>query len=203
MKSRLTVMLPLLFCGLANGAGVQLCTSCHGSALQGDEKQAAPLLAGREAWFLAEQMRAFQKGWRGTDADHSGAAMRAIVMSLDDKTIDTLAAEIAAMPAPKSAPNKDPIQADVTALAAPRYNAVCSACHGSKAQGNKRLKAPALGALSESYLLAQINKFRQGIRGAHPDDKAGAQMRRSAANIADDKEADALAQYIRQLSQVP
>lgn len=201
MKSRLAVMLPLLFCGLANGAGVQLCTSCHGSALQGDEQQAAPLLAGREAWFLAEQMRAFQKGWRGTGADQSGAAMRAIAMTLDDKAIDTLSTEIAAMPAPTLKAN--PSNAEVTALAAPRYNAVCSACHGSKAQGNKRLKAPALGALSESYLLAQINKFRQGIRGAHPDDKAGAQMRRSAANIADDKEAQALARYIRQLSQTP
>lgn len=201
MKSRLAVMLPLLFCGLANGAGVEVCTSCHGRALQGDERQAAPLLAGREAWFLAEQMRAFQKGWRGTGADQGGAAMRAIAMTLDDKTIDALSAEIAAMPAPTLKAN--PNNADVTDLAAPRYNAVCSACHGSKAQGNKRLKAPALGALSESYLLAQINKFRQGIRGAHPDDKAGAQMRRSAANIADDKEAQALAQYIRQLSQTP
>lgn len=201
MKSRLFVLLPLLFCGLANAADVQLCTSCHGSALQGDEQQAAPLLAGREAWFLAEQMRAFQKGWRGTGADQSGAAMRTIAMTLDDKAIDALSAEIAAMPA--SAPKANPNNAEITALAAPRYNAVCSACHGSKAQGNRRLKAPALGALSESYLLAQINKFRQGIRGAHPDDKAGAQMRRSAANIADDKEAQALAQYIRQLSQTP
>ena len=202
MKLRLYLMLPLLFSGLANGSDLQLCTSCHGSALQGDEQQAAPLLAGREAWFLAEQMRAFKKGWRGTGADQSGAAMRAIAMTLDDKTIDALSAEIAAMPAPQASAKKDP-SAEITALAAPRYNAVCSACHGSKAQGNKRLKAPALSALSEGYLLAQINKFRQGIRGAHPDDKAGAQMRRSAANIADDKEADALAQYIRQLSQVP
>ncbi|QGX39720.1 c-type cytochrome [Permianibacter aggregans] len=201
MKSRLFVLLPLLFCGHGNSADVQLCTSCHGNALQGDEQQTAPLLAGREAWFLAEQMRAFKKGWRGTGADQSGAAMRAIAMTLDEKTINALSAEVAAMPAP--APKANPNNAEITALAAPRYNAVCSACHGSKAQGNKRLKAPALGALSESYLLAQINKFRQGIRGAHPDDKAGAQMRRSAANIADDKEAQALAQYIRQLSQTP
>ncbi|MCW8875893.1 MAG: c-type cytochrome [Kangiellaceae bacterium] len=53
----------------------------------------------------------------------------------------------------------------------------CIACHGDKAQGNAALSAPALAGMEDWYITRQLNNFKNGIRGAHPKDTFGAQMK--------------------------
>ena len=63
------------------------------------------------------------------------------------------------------------------------YN-ICTACHGPNAEGNPALNAPANAGQDPWYLTRQLKNFRVGIRGAHPDDTFGAQMRPMAMMLA-------------------
>lgn len=66
------------------------------------------------------------------------------------------------------------------------YNVNCASCHGDKAQGNPALRGPALAGLDDAYLLRQLQHFRDGVRGAHPDDRDGAVMRAALAPVSSD-----------------
>ena len=70
---------------------------------------------------------------------------------------------------------------------APRalYVAACASCHGTDGRGNPRIDAPALAGLSAAYLARQIDGFRRGYRGRHPEDVAGREMRPMVAGLAD------------------
>jgi cytochrome c553 len=74
------------------------------------------------------------------------------------------------------------IVGSIDAFAADSY-APCAACHGQQAEGNAVLRAPALAGLDEAYVLRQLLNFRDGVRGAHPDDKDGAVMRAAMAAL--------------------
>jgi len=56
--------------------------------------------------------------------------------------------------------------------------AVCSGCHGERAQGDREQGAPRLNHLSQVYIAAQLEKFRSGQRGG---EGASEQARRMAA----------------------
>ena len=78
-------------------------------------------------------------------------------------------------------------QAIEAAPSAPRvlYTAACASCHGADAQGNPLIDAPLLAGLSAAYLQRQIDGFRQGYRGGHPDDPEGREMRPMIDGFAD------------------
>ena len=65
------------------------------------------------------------------------------------------------------------------------YVAACASCHGADAQGNPRIDAPVLAGLSAAYLERQIDGFRRGYRGRHPEDREGAEMRPMIDGFAD------------------
>lgn len=60
----------------------------------------------------------------------------------------------------------------------------CAPCHGVNAEGNQELGAPAIAGLPQWYIEAQLEKFENGWRGAHPLDTVGIRMR-SMANALD------------------
>jgi cytochrome c oxidase subunit II len=64
--------------------------------------------------------------------------------------------------------------------------AVCEACHGKAAEGNKELGAPQLAGQEPWYLVRQLQNFKSGARGADPKDTFGTQMRPMAQTLADD-----------------
>ena len=82
-------------------------------------------------------------------------------------------------PAAGQAPDAEP--------SAPRalYVAACASCHGTDGRGNPRIDAPALAGLSAAYLERQIDGFRRGYRGLHPEDVEGREMRPMVAGFAD------------------
>ena len=75
------------------------------------------------------------------------------------------------------------------------YN-ICTACHGPNAEGNPALNAPANAGQDPWYLTRQLKNFRSGIRGAHPDDTFGAQMRPMAMMLAGDQDIADVVAYL-------
>ena len=61
------------------------------------------------------------------------------------------------------------------ARGASRYT-TCAYCHGAAGQGSWSTNAPRLAGMSDWYLARQLQQFRQGHRGRHPQDFHGAQM---------------------------
>jgi cytochrome c oxidase subunit 2 len=77
--------------------------------------------------------------------------------------------------------------------------ATCIACHGEQGQGNTALNAPLLGGQYDWYIKRQLQYFATGIRGSHVEDIHGKTMLPFAKLIADEKQQQALANYISQL----
>jgi len=77
--------------------------------------------------------------------------------------------------------------------------ALCAACHGPNAEGIPALNAPANAGQDPWYMTRQLKNFRAGIRGAHPDDTFGAQMRPMAMVLATDAQIADVVAYINSL----
>jgi cytochrome c553 len=172
----------------------ELCTQCHGAAGGGNAAIEAPAIAALPAWYVESQLVKFKGGVRAYHAaDAGGLRMRPMAMWLKtDEDIAAVAAYVASLPAARPAPTL-PI-AD-TARGEQLY-APCTACHGPDAGGNPQLFAPPLNAASDWYLLAQLRKFKSGVRGAHPEDQTGALMRPMAMTLPDEQAMKDVVAYI-------
>jgi len=60
---------------------------------------------------------------------------------------------------------------------APRIYETCASCHGDDGEGNEEFGAPAIAGMELWYLQRQLEKFRDGHRGADPEDYQGLRMR--------------------------
>lgn len=75
----------------------------------------------------------------------------------------------------------------------------CDSCHGAQGLGNPQIQAPAIAGLPDWYVEAQLQKFRTGIRGAHPDDHEGLRMRPMSRQMMNAAEVTAVAKYVSTL----
>lgn len=160
------------------------CAACHGARGEGNPKLGAPNIAAMPPWYVLRQLDNFANGRRGANrADVYGSQMReAAKVLVSDIQRKLVAEHIAALPPQLSASGKS---VDPAKLANGRsqFNAICSSCHGSGGRGNQTLGAPGLVGLDAAYAERQLLAFREGVRGAHPDDKWGGQMRVGAAML--------------------
>jgi cbb3-type cytochrome c oxidase subunit III len=62
----------------------------------------------------------------------------------------------------------------------------CTTCHGADGIGNEGVQAPRLAGMEDWYLRDQLVKFREGIRGTHPEDTEGLAMQPMAAKLSDE-----------------
>ncbi len=76
---------------------------------------------------------------------------------------------------------------------------ICAACHGANGEGTAALNAPANAGQDPWYMTRQLKNFKAGIRGAHPDDTFGAQMRPMAMMLAGDQDIADVVAYISSL----
>ena len=81
--------------------------------------------------------------------------------------------------------------------------AVCGACHGANGEGNIALNAPKLAGQEDWYLRRQLQYFKTGVRGTHPDDTFGQQMAPMAAVLATDAMVSNMAAYLANLPETP
>lgn len=173
----------------------ETCAPCHGEDGGGKPELKVPAIAGMQQWYVETQLRNFKDGVRGyLPDDEPGLRMRPMARSLEtEEDLTSVAQYVASMPpvTPAHTLSGDPEKGRTT-------YAVCTACHGADGKGNESLGAPALAGKDDWYLLAQLQKFKQGLRGAHKDDTRGGQMRPMAAGLDDQAMHDVVA-YIQTL----
>lgn len=77
----------------------------------------------------------------------------------------------------------------------------CAACHGDKGTGQQLAGAPPLAGREQWYIEAQLKKFKEGQRGAHPDDTAGLRMRPMVRTLHGPTDISLLAEYLASMPQ--
>lgn len=188
----------LLACGAGNAAtGPQLyatCAACHGARAEGNPALNAPALAGQQADYLQRQLQNFRSGLRGTHKDDlPGAQMRAAASVLrDDAAVAAVARHLAGLPKTTVTPAAGADLRNGNNL----YHGKCGACHGGKAEGNAALSAPRLAGLDAAYLKRQHRNFREGVRGARPEDRYGRQMGMMAKVLPTEKDLDDVIAFV-------
>jgi len=178
---------------LAGKAAYGVCVACHGVNGEGNAAMNSPVLAGLDQAYLARQLGNFKTGIRGSEAgDTYGMQMRGMAATLaDDTAVANVSAYIAALPVIAVAAESG--DADLR-NGENQYNAACGACHGGRAQGNSALNAPRLAGQLRSYTERQYRNFGAGLRGVHPDDRYGRQMKMMASMLGSEKDiADVMA----------
>lgn len=173
------------------------CSTCHGPNGEGVASIAAPAIAGLPVWYVEAQLVKFRTGVRGAHADDvEGLRMRPMSQQLyNEGEVKRVSEYVAALKATRPAKTLD---GDATAGAA--KFATCTACHGANGLGNEALKAPPLAGQSDWYLLAQLKKFKAGVRGTNPKDVTGGQMRPMSLTLADEAEMKNVIAHIATLS---
>lgn len=182
----------------ANEAGrtlYQSCVACHGAAAEGNVALKAPALAGQQQAYLERQLQHFKQGIRGNDAnDSAGTQMAAMAATLDSgQAVSDVSAYLAGLPVTVAA---DPQEGDLR-NGNNYYHSTCGACHGGKAEGNSSFNAPRLSGLSADYIKRQYRNFQQGLRGSHPDDRFGRQMKLMSNSLPSDKDLDDVIAFIQ------
>jgi len=157
----------------AGKAAAAACAGCHGEG--GVSANAAtPSLAGQDAQYFADAMRAYKAGSR---ADPS---MKAPAAAVDDNTVKNLAAYYASQQ-PKQPPVKKTL---TTAELAQR----CDRCHGVNGNSTDP-RSPALAAQRADYLEQAMRAYQKGGRKSKAmtamlDALSDAEIERLAAHYA-------------------
>ncbi len=174
----------------------QLCATCHGPSGGGNQLYHAPAIGGLPTWYVEAQLTKFREGLRGgKPGDTTGLQMRPMTRALTQPgDIRAVAAYIATLKPPRPTPT---VRGD--AARGKATYALCMACHGDHAQGNQAIGAPPLAGQPDWYLVAQLDKFRQGLRGYDPRDPTGSQMRPMAMTLGNEQAIGDVVAYIRTL----
>lgn len=157
------------------------CSACHQASGGGQSTLKAPNISGFTEAYLHRQLTNFKNGLRGAGVDDpSGQMMRAAVLTLSPDQLDALASYVSQLP--------DVVlhrERQATGFRGRGLYSVCSGCHGSQGEGNEALGAPRLNQQYRWYLIEQLNKYRNDIRGNKPQDEHGQQMRAMAKSVED------------------
>jgi cytochrome c553 len=178
------------------------CVACHGARAEGNEALNAPALAGQDAAYLRRQLQHFRTGLRGTHpSDSLGAQMRAAAAASlpNDAAVAQVADYVAKLPQGFVA---TPPRGDLR-NGNNLYHGKCGACHGGRAEGNPSLNAPRLAGLDATYLKRQFRHFRDGVRGAHADDRYGRQMALMAKTLPTERDLDDVVAFIQAQGRAP
>lgn len=174
-----------------------VCASCHGAQAEGNPAFHAPKLSGLGDWYLQRQLKSFKLGARGThDQDVFGKMMAPMAATLvDDAAIANVSAYISSLPDKPAPATVQGSASDGQRL----YVSTCGACHGPNGRGVQATNAPALKGMSDWYLVTQLKNFRQGVRGAHPQDMYGRQMALMSDMLRDDRAVNDIVAYVNTL----
>ena len=181
---------------IAGQASYSLCAACHGLDAEGMLALNAPKLTGQEGWYLRRQLQYYKNGVRGTaEGDIFGAMMAPMMVAVpDDQAIENIVAYLLTLP---SEPAPITITGDLKE--GEELYGTCVACHGENGQGIWALNAPGLAGMTDWYLVRQLQNFRDGIRGSHPEDAYGDQMRMMADIFANDQAINDVVAYLNTL----
>ncbi len=181
----------------AGGAQYAVCAACHGPQGQGLQAMNAPKLTSLGGWYIEAQLDNFKAGVRGAhEEDTYGRQMAPMARTLaTPQAVGDVVAYIASLP---DTPAAQTVQGNAAAGA--KTFAVCAYCHGAQGQGIQAMNAPALAGQDDWYLVRQLEHFRDGIRGGHPQDYYGKQMGFMADILQGDQAVSDVVAYINTLS---
>lgn len=185
--------------GLARGEQIyDTCVPCHGKDGLGNGALGAPAIAGLPRWYLERQLDHFKTSMRGAHPqDMEGARMRPMARSLyREGDVASVAEYVATFTG--RVPAASMAMGD-TAAGRARFETLCITCHQADGNGNEALGAPPLTHQHDWYMMTQLYKFKNGMRGAHPDDAMGAQMAAMASTLEDSTAMHDVIAYIRTL----
>ena len=185
--------------GIARGAELyDTCEPCHGATGAGDQSLGAPSIAGLPQWYLEAQLTKFRNGLRGAHpSDAEGMRMRPMARSLnlegDVASVAQYVASLPPRPAPVTLAGGDPT------AGATKYTTVCVVCHGADGLGLEVMGAPTLVNQADWYMIRQLEKFKNGQRGADTLDIQGQQMAAMSSMLEDHQAMLDVIAYIRTL----
>lgn len=176
-----------------------LCAQCHGAEGGGRQLYVAPSIAGLSQWYVELQLNEFRSGLRGLHFDDiTGMRMRPMSLTLaSEEDVKSVAAYVASLPKMKPEPT---LEGGDTSRGQAVY-ALCGACHGAKGEGIQPMNAPALNHSNDWYLLSQIEKFKNGVRGSRPGDSIGVLMMNIARTLQTDEQIRDVVAYIMTLEE--
>ena len=183
----------------AGKAAFVTCVACHGANAEGNVALKAPRLTHLDTVYIIAQLNKFRTGVRGgAEASSSAQQMAGMAATLtSEQSVMEVATYIGTLAAARASAT---LEGDA-AVGADYYNQLCGACHGASGQGNVALNSPTLAGADDWYLFEQIQAFRAGTRGAHPDDRTGKQMRAMAGLLPDDKTVRDVVVFLRSVGQ--
>ena len=201
-KKMLTGLMLMLVSTLSSAdQGAELygqCAACHGQQGQGNTSLKAPALAGLNDQYVIRQLKSFQSGVRGAKSgDQPGAQMRAAAAVLTSEESMADVARYIQQLTPVKSQDSAAFDGDLR-NGSNHYQATCGSCHGSQAQGNVLLGAPALAGQQGEYLIRQYMNYRNGLRGYDSKDRHGRQMKMMSNGLNDQQLRDVVA-FILQL----
>ena len=180
----------------AGKSAYAVCSACHGPGGEGNALLNAPKLTGLQDWYLKRQILNFKHGLRGAgQGDAYGAQMAPMAATLvDDAAVNNVVAFIASLPDTDSEPT---ISGDTAR--GKKIFTTCASCHGLDGQGIWSQNAPRLKGADDWYMARQLENYRQGIRGSHPQDLYGKQMNLISGMLRNDQAIKDIVAYINTL----
>lgn len=174
------------------------CAPCHGHDGAGITRLRTPAIAGLPQWYLQRQLTNFSKDVRGAHPDDmEGHRMRPMARTLYQKgDVEAVSMYVSQMAPVPSAPT---YAFGDTANGGTRFRSICQTCHGMDARGNEATGAPKLVGQWDWYMMAQLQKFHSGMRGTHPDDTFGGQMRAMSLTLEDTTAMHNVVAYVKTL----
>lgn len=172
------------------------CSQCHGDVGQGIAEYRAPSIGGLPEWYVQAQVDKFRIGARGDHPeDLDGLRMRPMARTLATQAeVELVSEHVAALPIVEQ-----PATVDGDAERGRALYETCVQCHQADGSGDRAQNAPPLTHQADWYLVAQLEKFKDGIRGTDPLDTTGAQMRPMALSLTDEQAVRDVVAYIRTL----
>lgn len=184
----------------AGAAQYAVCAACHGPQGQGMQALNAPKIAGQDPWYLKRQLQNYQQGLRGAHEDDIfGRQMAPMARTLaTEEAVSNIVAHIQTFP-DEAAPQT--IEGNIAA-GGNRF-IVCAYCHGANGEGIEAMNAPRLAGMTDWYLAQQLQNFKQGIRGEHPEDYYGKQMGFMGRILQNEQAINDVVAYINTLESLP
>jgi len=173
------------------------CQPCHGPIGQGNLALRAPAIGGLPEWYISNELHKFQENIRGAHPDDTeGHRMRPMARTLyHTGDLEAVATYVSKLPMVKV----QPMMTGNVAAGQARYSTICVACHGPQAQGQQVMNAPPLSQQADWYLMAQLEKFKTGMRGATALDVEGSQMKAMSATLLDSTAMHDVVAYIKSM----
>ncbi|KAF0866161.1 cytochrome c [Pseudomonas sp. LD120] len=174
--------------------GATACLACHGADGMGLAPAGFPRLAGLSAEYLSKQLHDFRSGAR------VNPVMQPLAKALSEDEISAVTRTLAAMPGPETRlVSRSQDAAGVGERLAlrgawDRQVPECVSCHGPGGVGVGEAFPPLAGQPA-SYLVAQLNAWRDGSRHNDPNDLMG-----HIAKSLSGEEITAVADYFATLS---